>query len=92
MTNEQILYAILAVAVVIIVVLLRGKIFKVKADGKGFEIDSAPPEQRPGVEVKGAVSRKGAVNVENNAGDGVKAEDLDGATAVTVKNNPAPKP
>ena len=79
------------VALVVIVFLLKDKIFKIKVSKKALAIDSQPPPQRPGVVVDGAVSRQGTVKVENNVGDGVKAGGLDGAQDVSVTNNSPPK-
>lgn len=92
MTNDQILIAGGLIALVIIVFLLKDKIFSIIANKKGVTIDSQQPQQRPGVEVKDVVSRKRAVMIENNAGDGVKAQGINAAEDVTVTNNPPPKP
>ena len=91
MTNEQFIIAGVIVGVVVIVFLLKDKIFNIKGSKKGFEIDTQQPVQRPGVEVRDAVARKGSVQIENNAGDGVKAEGLDAGKNVTITNNPRPK-
>ena len=93
MTNDQILIAGSLIALVVVVFLLKDKIFAIKASKKkGFSINSAQPQQQAGVVVKGIVSRKSAVVIENNAGDGVKAEGVDAVNDVTVSNNPPPKP
>jgi hypothetical protein len=91
MTNEQTIGIVVGVVVVAVVFLLRGKIFSIKADKGGFQIDNKPPEQKPGINVEGAIARKGDVAIENNQGDGIAAKNLDAAKNVKVTNNPVPK-
>jgi membrane protein implicated in regulation of membrane protease activity len=91
MTTEQSLIAAGLIALVVIVFLLRHKIFKIRLRSDGVEVDNEQPIQRTGVVVGKAVARGGSIKIENYKGDGVEASDLDAAKDVNVTNNPSPK-
>ena len=92
MTDTQITWVVGGAVVVIVVFLLRDKIFSLSANKDGFKLDNKQPEQKHGVVVEDAKAHEGSIDVENNAGDGVTAKKLDAKTDIRATNNPAPKP
>ena len=88
------LYVALAVVlgIVGIVFLLRDRIFSLKGTKGGFDPRAAPPEQKPGVVAEGLKARTGSALIENQAGTGVEARDVEAGKDIRVTNSPPPKP